>query len=340
MPTSKRPEPNVPSRETTPSPTFHAGERRERLAARREERRAARLLAPTLFLDPPPPLGEDTMWRGLLRDGEMRILVARTTAAVGEAAARLGCSADSGRLVAELVTGALLVRSTINPEERLQLFVQGDGAAGQLVCDVWAEGGMRASLQRAEATVADHGPLIGHGTAQFVRHGRRGGTYRSTMAVAGDESDELLMRYLLESEQILSLIHIDVAMDGPRVAAAVGYLVQVMPHGEHRDLRRLVANLKGLEPLRRGMTGDDPDGRAWAARLLDGFRWDQCARESVAFQCRCSRERMMAMLMTLQREELALMATEGEGVDTVCDYCRTTWRISAPELAQMAERPS
>src|SRR5262245_35984261 len=39
--------------------------------------RAERLAGPPRFLEPATPLAEDGLWRGLTREGEMRVLVAR-----------------------------------------------------------------------------------------------------------------------------------------------------------------------------------------------------------------------------------------------------------------------
>ena len=72
---------------------------------------------PTQFIDAAPSLEVDTLWRGLTRGGEARLLVVRATQTVREAAARLECSADVAQLLGELMVSTLLVRSTVlNPQ--------------------------------------------------------------------------------------------------------------------------------------------------------------------------------------------------------------------------------
>ena len=80
------------------------------------------------------------------------------------------------------------------------------------------------------------------------------------------------------------------------------------------------------------MTADDPDGRAWTSRLLEGFRWDQVARERPHFACRCSRGRLVAALSSLPRADLEELVRDGEPVDSICEYCNTTYTLSVPEL--------
>jgi len=161
------------------------------------------------------------------------------------------------------------------------------------------------------------------------------------VALDGDCVDDFLMNYLLESEQILSLVRSDVAVgaDG-RIARALGYLIQLMPEGGRGDLARIAANLTGAPALGDGMTAADPDGRLWAEGLLDGFKWDQVAREPVAFRCRCSRDRMLSMLSSLPRRDLADLAHGSEPLELVCDYCGDKFQVRPAELRALFVEPS
>lgn len=310
-------------------------ERYKRLA---DERRHG----PTQFVDEAPLLGHDTLWRGLTRDGEARILVLRATETVREAARRLEGSADVARLLGELTVATLLVRSTLNPEERMQVYINHRGPVGQIVVDAWENGGVRCFVQRPEADGTEYGFLIGQGTMQVSRtSARREKAHHSTVALQGTTMETFMMHYMLESEQILALLKIEVSVgeDG-EVASAMGYLMQLMPEGTRDDLRRVTENLVGIGPLADGMTDADPDGRAWAEQLMAGYRWDQCARELIAYQCRCSEERIMAMLGTLPRKDVEDLASGDEPLEMTCDYCRTRYEVMPSQLQILLEEPS
>lgn len=315
-------------------------------AAETQAERMRRLLrerreGPTQFVDVAPALEVDTLWRGLTRGGEARLLVVRATQTVREVAARLECSADVAQLLGELMVATLLVRSTLNPEERMQIAFKNDGAAGQLLVDAWESGGIRAFARHPQVTLKDHGLLLGNGLVEVTRSresAKRG--HRSAVSLDGHGIDAAMMRYLLESEQILSLLRVQVEADAQGVTAAQGYLVQLMPEGSREDLRRMLGNLEAAPLLAQGMTAQDPDGRVWAEGLMAGLKWDQCAREQVSFQCRCSEDRILSMIATLPRADIAELAQGDEPLETQCDFCRTRYVLRPSQVAVLLEEPS
>jgi molecular chaperone Hsp33 len=312
----------------------------ETAAERYRRLRAERLAGPPQFLDPAPPLPEDTLWRGLTRDGEMRVLVARTTAAVAEGTARLACTPETAGLVGELMTASLLVRSTLNPDAQLQMSISNPGSAGRLLVDVWPrDHGMRASVANPGSSSRADGPLLADGVMQIVRSRPRQEPYRSSTIFRASGLEATMMEYLLHSEQILSFLRLEVATGPDGVRESLGFLVQAMPEGSRADLERLVQNLEALPPLASAMSAEDPDARDWTSRLLAGFRWDQCARERVAYSCRCSRERVLALLASLPRDEVAEIVATGEPSETTCEFCRRVFRVAASDLEGLLSEP-
>ncbi len=319
---------------TAPSQVVQARE------ATRAARREARKVAPIQWMDPVPPRQQDTLWRSLTREGEARLLVVRATTAASEATRRLECSPEVTKLVGELMVAALLVRSTINPEERLQLYLNHQGPIGQVAIDAWQEGGIRAYVAHPQQDSRQAGFLVGAGVLQVSRTlGTK--SYASSVELAGSSAADYVMHYLLESEQILTLVHTDVRLDEHgRIAQATGYLLQMMPEGTREDLRKIILNIGQLSAVGDAMTDQDPDARQWAEQLLQGFAWDQCARETVAYRCRCSRDRMMAMLTSLPVQDIAELAEGHEPLELVCDYCRRKYHVRPAELRELAAPPS
>lgn len=304
----------------------------ESAVERYKRQRAERLSGPPQYLDPAPALGEDTLWRGLTRNGEIRVLIARTAALVSASARRLGTSDAATRVLGELLTAGYLTRSTLNPAAQLQMLLRNPGSAGRLIVDVWAgSAGARAAIANPAATAAD-GPLLADGFLEVTRVAGDGAPYRSSLQYSGGGIEAAVTEYLVRSEQIVALVHLEVDAARGRVGAACGYLVQLTPEGTRAQLDQLLANVERLPPLVSAMTPADPDGRGFAARLLDGFLWDQVAREQPSFACRCSRGRLVAALASLPRADLEELVAEGEPAESICEYCNTTYTLSVPEL--------
>jgi molecular chaperone Hsp33 len=308
-------------------------ERIESAVERYKRRRAERLAGPPQCLDPAPPIGEDTLWRGLTRGGEIRVLVARTGALVAESARRLGTSDDATRILGELLTACHLARSTLNPSAQLQMLLRNPGSAGRLVADVWAgDAGARAAIANPAATAARDGILLDSGLLEVSRIARNGSPYRSSLQYEAAGIEAAVTEYLVRSEQIVALVHLEVKVADGVVASSCGYLVQLTPEGTRAQLEQLLGRVERMPALASGMTPDDPDGRAWAAQLLDGFLWDQVARERPFFACRCSRGRLVSALSALPREDLQELVDSGEPTESICEYCNTTYTLSVPEL--------
>lgn len=304
-----------------------------RAKARYVARQVAREEAESVYLPSPPSLEADTLWRGLTRGGELRLLLARATRSVRDVSRTLGANGGTSRLLAELAVGGMLVRSAMDPDAQMQLTIRNPGGAGALYLDVWPSGrGFRASVQHPEAVEAPGAPLFTGGEFDLVRS-RAGGTPHRSAKLLGEETlAEAFMAHLLESDQIRAVLQLDVRYDGDELMHACGFLVQVTPEGGRADIERLLANLESAPSLADMMTAADPDARAFGTQLFDGYRWDQSARENVSFVCRCSRDRLVAILSGLPDDEVREMIEEGEPIETTCEFCRAKYEIAPEEL--------
>ncbi len=300
--------------------------------ARYFARRWAREEAASQYLPTVPSRTEDTLWRGLTRNGELRLLVVRATSSVQESVRTLGADPATARLLAELTVGGLLVRSATDPEAQVQLTIRNPGAAGRLYLDVWRAGqGYRASVENPTAGATGE-PLFRGGEFDLMRSRASGPPHRSVRLLGEEGLAEAYMAHLLESDQIRAILQLDVRADHRGVTHACGFLVQVTPEGTRDDVEQLLGNLDRVPAPADLMTEADPDGRAFGDQILAGYRWDQAARENVSFVCRCSRERLVAILRSLPEDERREMVEEAEPIETTCEFCRAKYLIAPTEL--------
>jgi molecular chaperone Hsp33 len=58
----------------------------------------------------------------------------------------------------------------------------------------------------------------------------------------------------------------------------------------------------------------------------------------LAFDCRCTREKVESALLGLGRDELAKMASEQPQTEATCEFCKRRYVLSANEVTQLAAR--
>src|SRR5690606_10074575 len=94
-------------------------------------------------------------------------------------------SRDATRILGELISAGLLVRSTLNPYAQFQMLLRNPGSAGRLVVDVWeGEEGLRAAIAHPGVVEERDGPLIHDGLLEVVRVTRDSAAYRSSLQYA------------------------------------------------------------------------------------------------------------------------------------------------------------
>ena len=63
---------------------------------------------------------------------------------------------------------------------------------------------------------------------------------------------------------------------------------------------------------------------------MHGFDQRDCQ-----FACRCSRDKVAAMLQMLGRDEIESILTERESVEVHCEFCNRAYRFDAVDAARL-----
>ena len=91
--------------------------------------------------------------------------------------------------------------------------------------------------------------------------------------------------------------------------------------------------------FRTGTSGARRDASALARDLANALGIGPLELEAEIrprFACRCSRERVVRALATLETDELRDMAKRDKGAEASCDFCGARYGISADELLELA----
>lgn len=259
------------------------------------------------------------------------------------------------RLVGEATVLTALLGSSLKFEGRFQLQTRSDGIVDMLVVDFDAPDRMRAfaRFDAERLTQADgrlgSAALLGHGhLALTIEQGGDQSRYQGIVPLEGQGLEAAADQYFRQSEQIPTVVRLAVAQNVTGEGSswrAGGFVVQFLPQSE--DRRRQA----DLDP------GDAPEGtapapltedEAWTeAKALSGTIEDhelvdpRLSSERLLYRlfhergvtvfdshdlhdaCRCSRERIAAMLRSFSPVERHDMVGADGRVGVTCEFCGT-----------------
>jgi len=278
----------------------------------------------------------DRTLRGMTNDGAFRVVTARTTELVAEAVARQSAGVGCAEAFGEVLTGAILVRETMAPSQRLQALFATRDRRGRLVADTHPDGTTRGLVTLKEG-VADLD--VAGGSLEMMRTLHNGELHRGVVEVPeGGGVSQALMTYMSASEQVATMIAVACVMEGERVAAAGGYIVQLLPEVGTAPLAVMTERLRDFETIGPLLETTDANPSKLLDELLWGMEFTRLDESPVAFGCQCSTVRVLASLATVGRDELERMIADGEVLDIDCDYCGQGYRVSPNQLRGLLEQ--
>jgi molecular chaperone Hsp33 len=291
----------------------------------------------------------DYMVRATAADGLVRAFAVDSTALVNDLQQRHGTDPAVTAALGRLATGALFFGAMLKEEDQLvTIRVKGDGPAGVLLASANGRGEVRGLVAnpRPDIEQSRNGKLnvsgaVGtNGQLTVTRDLGVRQPYVSTIELVSGEIGEDLADYFARSEQVPSAVGIGVLVqpDGS-VAAAGGYLVQLMPGVSDDDIRRIEAVVSELpHPTTMLRGGDAPED---ILRRIFGEAHDVLDRMPVRFHCPCSKERVERAIVLLGEEAISEMIAEIDesgSTEVVCQFCNAEYYLNTAELEQLVER--
>lgn len=277
----------------------------------------------------PDPRPGDNALRAMTEDGAFRVIAVRTTDTVRRMLAAQSLWGTEAVHLAELVTGAILVRETMAPAHRLQIVLRGTNGT-RWVGESYPDGGARGLVTRKDTKTAT---TITGGVLEVMRTLHSGELHRGVVRVpTGGSVSEALMAYLQESEQVVSMLSVACVLGDDHVVAAGGYLVQLLPEVGRGPLAIMTERLRDFERIGPVLAKTDAATSPLVDELLYGMPFTRLDERPLAWQCRCSAERVLASLATLPRSDLVDLNADAKPIELTCDFCRAEYAVSAAEL--------
>jgi molecular chaperone Hsp33 len=247
-------------------------------------------------------------WRRMQRDHDYSTLIAET---LGHAAVATG-----------------LIAQSLKFDGAITLQIQGSGALKMLVMQCTSELKMRGM-----ASVAEGNPSAGFADLTVNSHcaitvdaGER--PYQGIVTIEGESLSASLEHYFERSVQVPS--HVALVANE---AVAGGVLLQQMP-GEELDQD----DWNRLHFLVQTLTAQDFDRDAGLGLIGKLFAEDDVRvheKRAVAFECRCSNQKVEDVLKMLgESESREALDANGE-IEVVCEYCGEKRLFDSVDVSQL-----
>ena len=286
----------------------------------------------------------DYMVRAMDVAGNIRIFVATTTGLVNEARRRHDTWPTVTAALGRALTGTALLSATLKDQgESITLRIAGNGPVGGITCDADEQGQVRGFVREPHVDLEpkngkfDVAGVVGEGYVHLTRQLALEGTYTGTAEIVSGEIGEDLAYYLTKSEQTPSAVSLGVrvAPDGT-VTASGGILLQLLPAATDEEREQLELNLQALGAVSSAVEmGLTPE--AILGQVMAGIPYKLLEKRDVHFACRCSRERALSSLASLDPADLEAMIVEDDGAELNCQFCNEKYQFSADELRELRE---
>ena len=283
-------------------------------------------------------------------------LIRGRLASVGEPAGSILARHGYPEMVASLQAEALAIAACLSTFMKFDgvftLQAKGNGFVKTLLADVTSDGALRgyASFDNenvpsfdddmVEAMPASVPALLGSGYAAFtVDQGTENGRYQGIVELAGETLGDLAMAWFANSEQVDSHIVAAARRHGDEWVATALMVQRVAADGGKQTVSSRAEQddtWTTADMLLRSVKRDelvDPQlvPKDLVFRLFNALRPHVAPSQPVEDKCRCSPEKVDAVLSRIAPEDLAGLVAESGKIEVTCEFCKTM-RAVAPGI--------
>lgn len=295
----------------------------------------------------------DRLIHATAADGTIRVLSAITTDIVAEAIRRHQPTPTASAALGRVLTGTLLMASTLKDFDRLTVKIECDGPIGGIVAEGTVDGHVRGYLKNPDADTPsradgkfDVAAIVGGGMFYVIREagfdiGLHRDPYVGSVPITSGEIAEDFAYYLAKSEQIPSAVLLGVLLQNtePYVKASGGVLVQMMP-GANEHMITMIEDTIAHAPHLTSVINEGATAEDLARLALGPIEFEVLDRRDVEFRCNCSMERARTLIASLGHVEVRSMLDEDKGAVMSCGFCSEVYQLDEHDLAAMLKTNS
>lgn len=287
---------------------------------------------------------KDYLVRGIDRKKSFRVFVASTTNLAEKSRRIHNTSPTASAALGRVLTAAAIMGVTMKGDrDSLTFKIKGDGPIGNIVTVANSNGEVKGYVDNPQADLPsrvdgklDVGGIVGkNGQLTIIRDlGLKEPYIGYSNLVSGEIAEDLVHYYYL-SEQQPSAINLGVLVDKDiSIKAAGGYMVQILPNVEEKDIDKIEEILKNAEPIStlidKGLTPEEI-----LENLFGEFQIEVLEKKNIKFKCNCNRDKIEGVLLSLGKEELTDIIEEDGKAEIVCHFCNTKYNFSKEDLIKL-----
>ena len=289
----------------------------------------------------------DYLVRGMSMDGFVKVVAIRSTELVKRGAEIQGTTPNATAAFGRALTAASMMGNMQKVDNgSMTLQIRGGGPIGTITVVSDPVGNVRGCVTEPNVALVekypgklDVGATVGtDGTITVIRDLQMKEPYiGSTPLISGEIGDDVTA-YFAQSEQTPTACALGVLVDRDRsVKVAGGYLLQLLPGAPDETIDALERGIKQAGAvtamLEAGMTPEDILGQVCGELGVVFMETTE-----VAYKCYCSRERVEGALISLGREELEEIRSEGKPFPVECQFCDTVYEFTPEDVKELLER--
>lgn len=287
----------------------------------------------------------DRILRATAGDGFVKMSAVTARDTVQRAKEIHNCTPTTTAALGRTLCGASILGNLLKEENgTLTIRINGGGPAGSIIAVSDCEGNVRGYIQEPSVDLPlrsdgklDVGGAVGRNGMLTVSRdiGLKEPYIGSTQLVSGEIAEDLTT-YMLESEQIPAACGLGVLVDTDlSVKAAGGFIVQLMPGAPEEYIDLLEENIFLMDQL---TTILDEDGLEEVfAQVLKGLPYHIVSEDEISYRCYCSRDRVSQAILSVGKDELESMISEGKDIDVSCQFCDALYSFTPADLTALLE---
>jgi molecular chaperone Hsp33 len=292
----------------------------------------------------------DKLIHGIAADATVRVMAAITTETVREAVRRHDTSPTASVALGRVLTGTLLLGSSLKDFDRLTVKIESKGSVEGIVAETTGNGKVRGYIKNPLADLPqnadgsfDVAGIVGKGMFIVTREsgfeiGLHREPYIGSVPIETGEIAEDFAHYLMKSEQIPSAVLLGVLLqpEAPFVTCAGGVMIQMLPSADPNVavmIEDTILHAPSLtSAIKDGATPED-----LLKMTLGMIDYEILGEKGVKFECNCSMERAVQLIASLGHAEVRSMLEEDNGATMNCGFCSNVYTLSENDLRKILE---